>query len=352
MTAPDTRTNISPRKAAAPTASWSALHEPLPAEDFLTNHWRHRSFVSRGDADRFARLLSWPAFNRILAHHWREIYRFRLAQQGQDIDPASYADLDGVPPRVRSRDLTRYLRCGATLSFAAADEVHEPLTRLAESIEASLYGSTQINIYASWRGLHGLDLHRDDEEVFILHLAGRKRWLLYGTAVDGLDRGGLPATSSPPPGAERDLVLAPGDCLYIPRGCYHLAIPMNEPTLHLTVGIKNPREMAIKPRPFFGLPWSATGDGLPPGRDFRIALSVGAHVPAADDLGPTAVRVQHRGRRFKFPRGTKWIIERLTEGVPVPVGAVIDRLSDRLDDGDVRLLLAMLVKHDIVTIAE
>ncbi len=122
--------------------------------------------------------------------------------------------------------------------------------------------------------------------------------------------------------------------LYIPRGCYHIAVPMNEPALHLTLGLKNPRTMdlalwmverlrasgvadcdvpslagaaqrlryseeirgallerldpdlveqfvsetgaAFKPRPSFSLPWSATPGRLPPGRDFLLKLNVHA----------------------------------------------------------------------------
>ena len=138
-----------------------------------------------------------------------------------------------------------HLRRGATLSFDAIDELHEPLTRLAETFERYFRGGTKINIYAGWRGLHGLDLHRDNQEIFILQLDGPKRWLLYGDSIDGVDRSQLRSSSEPPAGAVLDQVLQPGDLLYIPRGCYHLAVPMNEPVLHLTLGVKNPRTMDL-----------------------------------------------------------------------------------------------------------
>src|SRR5439155_1680851 len=170
-------------------------------------------------------------------------YRFRLAMQGRDLEPLSYADSGGDTPRIRPKDVTDHLRRGATLSFDAIDELHEPLTRLAESFEAFFRGGTKINIYAGWRAVHGLDLHRDKQEIFILQLDGPKRWLLYGSTVDGVDRSQLESTSVPPDGALLDEILRPGDLLYIPRGCYDLAVPMNEPTLHLTLGVKNPRDV-------------------------------------------------------------------------------------------------------------
>src|SRR6185369_1766065 len=99
-------------------------------------------------------------------HHWRETFRFRLVRQGRDLDPSCYADLDGPTPRVRDLDLVAELRRGATLALNAIDELHEPLTRLAESFESVFQGGTRINTYAGFSAQHGLDLHRDDQEIF------------------------------------------------------------------------------------------------------------------------------------------------------------------------------------------
>jgi ribosomal protein L16 Arg81 hydroxylase len=388
--------------------SWlSALFAPVSVDEFLSSYWLKQHLFCHGSVDRFSGLLSWTALNEILEHHWRETYRFRLASQGRDLEPASYADLGGFTPRIRSKDLTDHLRRGATLSFDAIDELHEPLTHLAESFEAFFRGGTKINIYAAWRAVHGLDLHRDNQEIFILQLDGRKRWLLYGSSVDGVDRTELRSRSVPPDGALFDQVVQPGDFLYIPRGCYHVAVPMNEPALHLTVGVKTPRGMDLalwiverlrasgvadrdlpyhagaderlrfsdewrntllegldadlvhqyfsetgsnfKPRPSFGLPWSATPDGLPPGRDFLVKLNWQAVVNRGPDSG--AVEVHCRGRRCRLPGGMHWILEQLDAGVPMVFSRLIEAVDGRLDEGMVRLLVEMLVKQDLVTIS-
>ena len=384
----------------------TALLEPLTMDEFLAGYWLRRHVLCHGAAQRFSGLLSWPILNQILEHHWRETYRFRLARQGRDLDPASYTDEGGLTKRIRAREVTEQLRCGATLSFDAIDEVHEPLTHLAQSFEAFFRGGTKINIYAGWRACHGLDLHRDNQEIFIAQLDGRKRWLLYGFNTDDVDRGQLREQSIPPAGAAFDEILTPGDLLYIPRGCYHLAVPMNEPTLHLTIGVKNPREIDLlqwlvdrqrangaaerdlpclagsaerihyseraramllngldadlvaqylaetgsncKPRPIFNLPWSATAEGLPPGRDFLVRLTAGAPVDVKSDAGGVVLR--HAGRTYRFPRSVTAILDQLAAGEPQPIGDVVDMLAGRLDEETVRLLVALLVKHDLVAL--
>jgi ribosomal protein L16 Arg81 hydroxylase len=327
-------------------SSWlSALLAPVSADEFLSRHWLKQHLLCHGSADRFAGLLSWTSLNDILARHWREPQRFRLACRGHDLDPASYADVGGSNPRIRANDVTDQLRRGATLSFDAIDELHEPLTRLSELFEAFFRAGTQINIYAAFRALHGLDLHRDDQEIFILQLDGRKRWLLYGFSVDGVDRNELISSSVPPAGALLDQTLQPGDLLYIPRGCYHVAMPMNEPALHLTLAVKNPQ----RSRPAFNLPWSATTELLPPSGDFLITLHILARL-VDDNPEAGSIQLHYAGRRFRFPQSMQWIIEPLEDGTPVPISRLIETVAGRLDAGIVRLLVGMLLKHGLIAI--
>jgi hypothetical protein len=322
--------------------------------EFLSGYWLSQHLFCRGAADRFSALLSWTALNEILEHHWRETYRFRLACQGRDLEPASYADLEGSIPRIRAKDLTDQLRLGATLSFDGADEVHEPLRRLAESFEAFFHGSTQINVYAGWRALHGLDLHSDNQEIFILQLDGRKRWLLYGSSVDEVDRSELRDRSVPPSGALLDQILEPGDLLYIPRGCYHVAVPMNEPALHLTLGVVeqylSEAGSNCKPRPSFSLPWSATAQLLPAGGDFLVRLNVQAHRVVDGDSAAGAVELRASGRRYRFPQSMRAIIEPLQNGAPMPIAQLAEAVGGELDEGAVRMLVGMLLKHGLVAI--
>jgi ribosomal protein L16 Arg81 hydroxylase len=380
----------------------------VSVDEFLSKYWLKQHLFCRGAADRFSALLSWTALNEILEHHWRETYRFRLACQGRDLEPASYADLGGFTPRIRAKDVTDQLRRGATLSFDAIDELHEPLTRLAESFEAFFRGGTKINIYAGWRALHGLDLHRDNQEIFILQLDGRKRWLLYGFSVDGVDRSDLRSSSVPPSGALLDQILQPGDLLYIPRGCYHVAVPMNEPALHLTLGVKNPRAIDVwlwmverlrtselagrdlpclagaserlrysdalrqallegldhdvveqylseggsnfKPRPSFSFPWSATPELLPPDADFLIMLNARAHLLENSDSGTGPVELRCAGRKYRFPLSMRAIIEQLQDGTPRSISRLAGAVAGRLDEEMVRTLVGMLLKEGLVAI--
>jgi hypothetical protein len=332
-------------------SSWlSRLVAPVSGDDFLSRYWRQQHLLCHGAADRFAGLLSWPGLNAILEHHWREPHRFRVVRGGRDLDPASFADLGGSVPRIRARDLTDHLRRGATLSFAGVDEVQEPLRRLADAFERQFLGDTQINIYAGWHATHGLDLHRDDEDVFVLQVDGPKRWLLYGSSADGLDLTGLRRRSEPPAGAALDEILGPGDLLYVPEGVYHVAVPMNAPTLHLTVGVRK-AGAGFRSRPSFSLPWSATQELLPPGLNFAIWLRVPVAPPADDRAGAASFRVRCGGHTFRFPRSMQLVVERLNGDPTVTMDALVEALAPQLDEAMVRLLVGMLVEESLVSVS-
>src|SRR6186997_3540133 len=103
--------------------SVTALLQPVPVSEFLSTYWRRQHLLCRGSSGRFTGLLSWPVFNRMLEHHWRETFRFRVAMEGRDLNPASYVDAGGTTPRVLAKALTERLRGGATLAFNGVDEL-------------------------------------------------------------------------------------------------------------------------------------------------------------------------------------------------------------------------------------
>ncbi|MFN2490413.1 MAG: cupin domain-containing protein [Actinomycetota bacterium] len=131
-----------------------------------------------------------------------------------------------------------HLAQGATVVLQALHRYWEPVTRFCRELELDLTHPVQINIYLTPPASRGLDVHYDTHDVFVLQVAGAKHWKVYGSAID------LPLAhqrrkgSYPEPGeAQIDIELAPGDCLYIPRGFLHAAETATSESAHMTVGI-------------------------------------------------------------------------------------------------------------------
>lgn len=223
----------------------SKLLEPYSPEEFLDSVWGRTHKHVEGWQGKFAALLPWNQLSEILTQHRLDFPRLRLARDGKSLPASSYLRYTSNSrqrtniPRLLSSALTAELRDGATLVIDAVDEFTKPLRTLAESLEYHFHEHIQINAYAGWHSARGFDLHFDDHDVFILQVAGRKRWKLYGMTRPyplGQDRDAIEKPAAEP---LWENTLEDGDLLYIPRGWWHVAEPLAEPTLHLTVGVHN-----------------------------------------------------------------------------------------------------------------
>ena len=127
---------------------------------------------------------------------------------------------------------------GATLVLQALHHTHPPVATFCRELEATLGHPVQANAYFTPRRSQGLPVHHDTHDVFCLQIAGEKRWLVYEPALELPLRDQRYSSDLGGPGeAVLDLVLRPGDTLYLPRGWLHQALTSETDSLHLTVGV-------------------------------------------------------------------------------------------------------------------
>jgi ribosomal protein L16 Arg81 hydroxylase len=113
-------------------------------------------------------------------------------------------------------------------------DVAPSILDLTASFEEALSCTCAANLYAGWRTQKGFNVHWDAHEVFVLQLSGRKRWQVFApTRIDPLTDD--IETASPPKAPPIwEGILGDGDVLYLPRGYWHVAYPLDEPSLHMT----------------------------------------------------------------------------------------------------------------------
>lgn len=211
---------------------------PVSAEEFFQTYWTKDFLHVCGQSDKFAHLFPWTVLNQALEEHRFEGHRLRLFKSGAKIAADRY--MNGL--YVNSGNLTSELSNGATLIFDSCDEVHPPLRALCVCLEKLFHRRVTANLYAGWRFDNGFDVHWDTQDVLILQVAGRKRWKIWPPTRNHPFRQDVVDTSpATRPAGEPfwDAILEPGGLLSIPRGWWHVAIPVDEPCLHLTVTIKS-----------------------------------------------------------------------------------------------------------------
>ena len=133
-----------------------------------------------------------------------------------------------------------YLKEGATLVLNRLDTKLLSIHYLTLEIAKFVGEKAVANGYIAFGGGGTFGKHWDTHDVFAVQLIGRKRWKVYGPGFQ------LPLSHQKsklyknecPAEPTFDEILEQGDVLYIPRGWWHEAIPLQEEeTMHVAVGI-------------------------------------------------------------------------------------------------------------------
>lgn len=221
---------------------------PMTSDEFIENYFGKSFLHLAGHRGKFSSLLPWNELNRVLEEHRLAPPRLKLFQAGKEIAPEKYLHLpQGPDPRLKAAEVTNLLGQGATLIIDEFDELYHPVRKLAVALERIFRIHVQVNIYAGWRTDQGFLVHYDEHDTLILQVAGRKHWQVYRpTRLYPLDKGKDVEAAQKPTGEPIwDGMFEDGGLLYIPRGWWHVAYPVDEPTLHLTVGLSNPRGLDL-----------------------------------------------------------------------------------------------------------
>lgn len=83
--------------------------------------------------------------------------------------------------------------------------------------------------------------HRDRYDVFLIQLAGRRQWQVGTIAdrdLDEVDQGG--SCLLPDFVADQTIEVGPGDLLYVPPGCGHHGVALDDECMTLSVGFRQP----------------------------------------------------------------------------------------------------------------
>jgi bifunctional lysine-specific demethylase and histidyl-hydroxylase NO66 len=219
---------------------------------FAEAYWGRQPLLTRADdftgPAGFTDLLSPDAVDELLSERGLRTPFLRVADKGTVLPSSAFTGSGGAGAEVSDQvidDKVMHLYAGgATLVLQGLHRIWPPLIDYARRLGAELKQPLQVNAYLTPAGNKGFATHYDTHDVFVLQVDGTKRWRIHEPVLaDPLERqswGGradeVGATADGP--AFLDVVLAPGDALYLPRGWLHSAQAQGERSLHLTFGVR------------------------------------------------------------------------------------------------------------------
>ncbi|MFI1991657.1 cupin domain-containing protein [Actinoplanes sp. NPDC020271] len=227
--------------------------------EFAASWWGQAPLLSRaadlGGPDGFRDLLSSAAVDELLSRRGLRTPFLRVAQQGKVLPGGRYTGGGGpgaeITDQVHDEQVMRLFADGATLVLQGLHRIWEPLIDFTGRLGAELDRPLQVNAYLTPPSSQGFATHYDTHDVFVLQVEGAKRWIIHPPVLpDPLERqpwgGRADEVAATAEGrAALDVVLQPGDALYLPRGWLHSARTENGRSLHVTVGIRGLTRYAL-----------------------------------------------------------------------------------------------------------
>jgi len=257
---------------------------------FAAEYWSVRPLLSPA-ADLpgpFDDLLTLADIDDLLSRRGLRTPFLRIAKDGTVLEAARFTGSGGAGAEVADQVLDDRVLAqfadGSTVVLQALHRTWPPLAGLAGRLAAELGHPVQVNAYVTPPQSRGFAAHYDVHDVFVLQVAGPKRWVVHEpvhpaplrdqpwtrhrAAVAEAARTGDPVV---------DTVLRPGDALYLPRGYLHAAEALGEVSVHLTIGVHPLTRYAIVEA------LAALAAEVP---ELRQSLPLGVDVADAGQLAP------------------------------------------------------------------
>jgi bifunctional lysine-specific demethylase and histidyl-hydroxylase NO66 len=220
----------------------NTLLQPTTISEFANVNWNKKPLVvARKDPSFFKDLFSFEALDDIIGYSQVEYPQIRIVDrdrgEAKDLMPL----LDSVEPQAADRinGVYRLYGQGCTIIIGNLHRFSPAVANLRRRLEQVIDHRVTIGSYATPMDAQGFLPHFDTVDAFMLQMQGTKLWSVWPPSFElPLEESKLQRISTETLGPPHiDVMLEPGDTLYIPRGWIHAAKTASEPSLHLTVRV-------------------------------------------------------------------------------------------------------------------
>jgi ribosomal protein L16 Arg81 hydroxylase len=128
----------------------------------------------------------------------------------------------------------------ATLLINGSNQEWAPIRELSANVSRDLLTRAGPNIFVTPAHAQCFPIHYDEHDLFIIQIAGKKRWRIYETArylpLEPQNGNAIDYSSQK---LLYDLDIEAGDVVYFPRGFVHEVVTTDTISAHITLGCMN-----------------------------------------------------------------------------------------------------------------
>ncbi|MGY4856525.1 cupin domain-containing protein [Cryobacterium sp. AP23] len=216
---------------------------------FATDYWGSRALFARAATlpGGFADLFTADDVDELVTRRGLRTPFVRMANEGSVLNAARYSAPGGfgaeIADQVSADKVLDEFAAGATLVLQGLHRTWAPLAEFTRQLVADLGHPAQVNAYITPASARGFDPHYDVHDVFVIQIAGEKRWRIHSPVYENPlrnqpwddHRAEVARKAKDEPAIEK--TFRPGDVLYLPRGWIHSATALGGTSIHLTIGV-------------------------------------------------------------------------------------------------------------------
>lgn len=235
-----------------PIETFADLLAPFPAQRFLDEYRGQNWLHIEGTPEKAGAMLDWQGLNRLLNMEVWNHQNLLMVQDTQPIPAQAFCrqkvDRSGQPQLVPvPAQMEQHLARGASLVLNEIETLAPDVRGLVDAFAEGLGAKCSCNAYISQQNHQAFDSHFDRTDVFAVQTLGQKRWRIYKGQIEapviharftGMQKPEIDRLKGK---VEADVVMKPGDVLYLPRGRFHDALATEGPSIHLSFAVSEPK---------------------------------------------------------------------------------------------------------------
>jgi ribosomal protein L16 Arg81 hydroxylase len=222
------------------------LLSPVSLEEFFARYWAKATLVvPRGDRGYYGDLLTLADVDRCLLaaadSNSKSLQVVAPPESGR-----KNSEIIAAREISKDRLYDAYLS-GDTIRMIGVEKYWPPLALLLASMQEVIAAKLGVNLFLTPARSQAFPLHFDTVDVFVIQLAGSKKWTIWEPTYEqplAIQLGEEHAARHTEHDESKltlreEIVLEAGDAFYMPRGFYHKAVAQDELSLHLTITIES-----------------------------------------------------------------------------------------------------------------
>jgi ribosomal protein L16 Arg81 hydroxylase len=216
------------------------LLKPMTSEKFFSEYWEKKPLLLQNrDVQGYQNLLTLKDLENLLFTHVVQPGRatpwVRFVNNKKMLNVDDYVEAkSGLFNRTK---VINGFKEGNTLALYRLEDRFEPLKRLCQTWEDLFGHPCATEVFLTPPRSQGFRAHFDQFNIFILQAEGEKLWKIYDiyepfplVANDMPYNGELPEPLY-------EVVVKPGDLLYLPRGYVHETVATDKYSLHVSLAV-------------------------------------------------------------------------------------------------------------------